>query len=162
MVGKPSPTLQIVHDMEENQAAADELKKLATAMPCAYCGVMMNYSSLATTPTRDHIWPKHERSITEGRIGKIWCCQACNIAKGDMMPAEWLAVLKTRYVVLGHKEERELCNAAEILAHSPRAMKILVNSQLRHSACTSSKTRAMRTARVYAALTELMSPPKRD
>lgn len=74
--------------------AAQFLRQLARTMPCAYCGEMMDYSSPAKVPTRDHIWPRLVRSITEGRTGKVWCCHACNIRKGDMMPAEWLAVLR--------------------------------------------------------------------
>lgn len=73
--------------------AAEALRLLAWTMPCAYCGVMMDYSSPATVPTRDHIWTRLVRSISEGRTGKVWCCHKCNTQKGDMLPAEWLAVL---------------------------------------------------------------------
>lgn len=88
MIGEHSVPSREDHD------AAQELRRLSHTMPCAYCGQLMDYSSLARTPTRDHVWPRKVRSIAEGRTGKVWCCHACNIRKGDMMPAEWLAVLR--------------------------------------------------------------------
>ena len=75
---------------EEYEAAA-KLRALAREMPCAYCGEPMVHGDPLRHPTRDHIWPKAVRSMSAGRVGKIWCCAKCNGAKGDMMPSEWLA-----------------------------------------------------------------------
>lgn len=77
----------------EDLVAAAAIRRAARTMPCAYCGELMDYSTPAKVPTRDHIWPKAVRSIAEGRIGRVWCCQSCNIRKGDMMPSEWLKTL---------------------------------------------------------------------
>lgn len=76
--------------------AADALRDLAPQMPCAYCGELMVHGDPRRHPTRDHIWPKAVRSISAGRTGKIWCCALCNNEKGDMMPSEWLALIREK------------------------------------------------------------------
>jgi 5-methylcytosine-specific restriction endonuclease McrA len=80
----------------EDYAAAWKILTRGKPMPCAYCGNDMIYGDQKRHPTRDHIWPKAVRSISEGRIGRVWCCASCNLAKGDMMPSEWLKVLTGR------------------------------------------------------------------
>lgn len=74
--------------------AARELRKLSPNMPCAYCDEPMVLGDPIRHPTRDHIWPKAVRSISAGRVGKVWCCAKCNLEKGDMMPSDWLMKLR--------------------------------------------------------------------
>ena len=80
----------------EDYAAAQAIQRMVKLQPCIYCGQPMDYTTPGRYPTRDHIWPSFSRSMTEGRVGKVWCCQACNTAKGSMMPADWLRVLEAR------------------------------------------------------------------
>ncbi|MEP3669950.1 MAG: hypothetical protein ABJN42_24840 [Roseibium sp.] len=76
--------------------AARILQSEAASMPCAYCRREMVYGDKDLHPTRDHIWTKTVRSMHQGRVGRLWCCSACNLEKGDMLPSEWLAVLRSR------------------------------------------------------------------
>lgn len=79
--------------MDGDKIAAQALRDRAQPMPCAYCGDLMIYGDQKKHPTRDHIWPKAVRSISEGHTGTVWCCAECNLKKGDMMPSEWLAAI---------------------------------------------------------------------
>jgi hypothetical protein len=78
----------------EDEAAASVLLGSAKDLPCAYCGTPMRYGSKTARPTRDHVWPKDVRSVTRGRNGTVWCCHLCNQRKGDMLPSEWLEVMR--------------------------------------------------------------------
>lgn len=79
----------------DHMEAAKTLLSMGADMPCTYCrrpmsGTVVANAPAGTAPTRDHIWPKEFRSATHGREGKVWCCNRCNLVKGNMMPAEWL------------------------------------------------------------------------
>lgn len=80
---------------KEYEAAA-ALAEMSAQMPCTYCRKPMVQGHSQLQPTRDHIWPKVMRSMEGGRTGKVWCCAKCNFEKGDMMPSEWLARLKSK------------------------------------------------------------------
>ena len=80
-----------MHDWNREHLAVAELLSRANHMPCTYCGIPMDPSDSLTSPTKDHIWPKRYRSISEGRNGTVWCCHQCNTQKGDMLPSEWLS-----------------------------------------------------------------------
>lgn len=65
----------------------------APPLPCAYCGVIMTLKHDRLAPTKDHLWPRGTRSVTDGRSGSVWCCSGCNGKKSDMLPSAWLAAL---------------------------------------------------------------------
>lgn len=52
---------------------------------CPYCGYIMHTPSDFLYPTRDHVVPK-----SKGGSAILVVCYACNNAKGDMMPDEFL------------------------------------------------------------------------
>ena len=86
-------------DLTREEAAARELLAHAKLVPCPYCGEIMDPGDSLRRPTRSHIWPKGIRSVEEGRVGTVWCCAACTIRKGDMLPSQWLRSLIDRGLV---------------------------------------------------------------
>lgn len=55
---------------------------------CPYCERTILFDSFdpSRTPSRDHHYPR-----SRGGQQVVWCCEACNQAKGDMTPEEWAA-----------------------------------------------------------------------
>lgn len=86
-------------DLGREHAAALELMAIAQMVPCPYCGDLMDPANPMKRPTRSHIWPKGIRSVEEGRVGTVWCCAACTIRKGDMLPSQWLRSLIDRGLI---------------------------------------------------------------
>lgn len=76
--------------------AAAILFAASAEMPCAYCGEIMQNTPRRRTATKDHVWPKHMRSIDKKQVGIVWCCGKCNLEKGNMSPAQWLAYMRRR------------------------------------------------------------------
>jgi hypothetical protein len=60
---------------------------------CPYCGVLLSSRTQNTSRSRDHVVPK-----SRGGAGQVQCvcCYRCNQEKGNLMLAEWRAVLSVR------------------------------------------------------------------
>ena len=81
---------------------------------CVYCGSQDNL-------TVDHVVPlsrwrefRVRRSVLDNKSNRVPCCQACNAAKADMHPREWLDT---------HPEYRErFARAARYLSDTVRSI----------------------------------------
>lgn len=62
---------------------------MAVGTPCPYCGVSMDWRGFGgASVSREHVYPR-----SRGGALTIIACEGCNIAKGAMMPFDWIEYL---------------------------------------------------------------------
>lgn len=72
------------------------MSKYGKGFHCAYCTRRLEAKTSPTklAATKDHVLPK-SRGGRGVMASTVWCCRQCNTLKGNMMPEEWSAFMRT-------------------------------------------------------------------
>jgi hypothetical protein len=92
---------------------------------CCYCRRKFSDTIAHLKATIDHFWPS-SRTGYHVAENKLKCCHACNQWKKDMMPGDWLKMVKSYYGLktkFGEYTQRDFAQIIGSLKHFLKAKK---------------------------------------